>query len=154
MTLEAEGAYRRLLDHQWLNGSIPDDIKALARICGKITPARMGKLWPMIAPCFVPLEAPMDSGQVVRQSGEDDYSFHARELQAELEAPRVIGLVNRRMERVRSERLAFVSERIESGRKGGRARAENERERGQAFTGDVPPGGRPTHAGVSVSSSA
>jgi uncharacterized protein YdaU (DUF1376 family) len=58
MTLEAEGAYRRLLDHQWLNGTIPNDIRALARICRNIRPTRMQKLWVMIEPCFVPTDPP------------------------------------------------------------------------------------------------
>lgn len=52
MTLEEEGAYRRLLDHQWLHGSIPDDVKALGVICKNTPPARMQKLWAAIAGCF------------------------------------------------------------------------------------------------------
>lgn len=35
MTLEEEGAYRRLLDYCWLHGSIPADISLLARLIGK-----------------------------------------------------------------------------------------------------------------------
>ncbi|HEY5085926.1 MAG TPA: DUF1376 domain-containing protein [Gemmatimonadaceae bacterium] len=53
MTLEEEGAYRRLLDHQWLHGSIPCDVVAIARICKNTPRARMVKLWAAIAPCFV-----------------------------------------------------------------------------------------------------
>jgi uncharacterized protein YdaU (DUF1376 family) len=52
MTLEEEGAYRRLLDHCWLQGSIPDDMQALARMCKNISPRRMEKLWKSIEPCF------------------------------------------------------------------------------------------------------
>jgi uncharacterized protein YdaU (DUF1376 family) len=53
MTLEEEGAYRRLLDHQWLHGSIPADVAQLARICKNVPPAKMRKLWGAIAPLFV-----------------------------------------------------------------------------------------------------
>lgn len=114
MTLEAEGAYRRLLDHQWLNGSIPAEIKALAKICRKLPAGRMRKLWEMIAPCFVPA---------------DDNP---------------LALVNRRMERVRAERVAFTEERSASGRKGGLQRAANEsgRDRGNIGEASGPrPGG-------------
>ena len=33
MTLEEEGAYRRLMDYCWLHGSIPDDMAALGAMC-------------------------------------------------------------------------------------------------------------------------
>lgn len=52
MTLEQEGAYRRLLDHEWQEGSIPDDLEALARIC-RTTTAHMEKLWKTVRKCFV-----------------------------------------------------------------------------------------------------
>lgn len=35
LTLEEEGAYRRLLDYCWLHGSIPADISLLSRLIGK-----------------------------------------------------------------------------------------------------------------------
>ena len=52
MDLQTEGAYRRLLDHQWLHGSIPSDIPSLAKICKGIHPATMQRLWPGLSPCF------------------------------------------------------------------------------------------------------
>ncbi len=52
MTLEAEGAYRRLLDHQWLHGSIPSEIREIAQLCKNTPVARMKRLWLAIAPCF------------------------------------------------------------------------------------------------------
>jgi uncharacterized protein YdaU (DUF1376 family) len=51
MTLEQEGAYLRLMCHQWLHESIPDDVSQLALIC-RTSAAKMRKLWPGIAPCF------------------------------------------------------------------------------------------------------
>jgi uncharacterized protein YdaU (DUF1376 family) len=56
MSLEEEGAYRRLLDHQWLHGSIPADTQPLARICKNVPVARMRKIWRAVAPCFVEAE--------------------------------------------------------------------------------------------------
>jgi uncharacterized protein YdaU (DUF1376 family) len=54
MSLEEEGAYRRLLDHQWLHGSVPRDIRQLAAICKGITLARMKRVWQAVGPCFPP----------------------------------------------------------------------------------------------------
>ena len=52
MTLEEEGAYRRLLDHSWLEGSIPNDMKALGRMCKGLPPERMQEIWKSLEPCF------------------------------------------------------------------------------------------------------
>lgn len=55
MTLSEEGAYRRLLDHQWLHGSIPVDLGALCGICKNVTPREMKKIWTRVSVCFVPV---------------------------------------------------------------------------------------------------
>jgi uncharacterized protein YdaU (DUF1376 family) len=55
MTYEAEGVYRRLLDHQWLHGGIPSDVGTLARLVPKVSGARFRKLWPSMAMKFVPI---------------------------------------------------------------------------------------------------
>lgn len=47
----ARGLYRELLDEQFIEGSIPDDIEALAEICG-CPIAVMKEYWPEIAPHF------------------------------------------------------------------------------------------------------
>jgi uncharacterized protein YdaU (DUF1376 family) len=52
MSLEEEGAYRRLMDYCWLEGSLPDDLGALAVMCKGVTRKRMEKLWEKIKPCF------------------------------------------------------------------------------------------------------
>lgn len=52
MTLEEEGAYRRLMDHCWLQGSIPNDMRSLAALCKNITTSRMKKLWLNLQSCF------------------------------------------------------------------------------------------------------
>lgn len=52
MTLEEEGAYRRLLDSQWLNGFIPNEMWDIASICKHVPMSRMRKLWVRIGPLF------------------------------------------------------------------------------------------------------
>jgi uncharacterized protein YdaU (DUF1376 family) len=52
MTLEQEGAYRRLLDYCWLEGSIPNDMEELGRLCKGLNPDKMRKVWKAIEPCF------------------------------------------------------------------------------------------------------
>jgi uncharacterized protein YdaU (DUF1376 family) len=52
MTLEQEGAYRRLLDYCWLEGSIPDDIEELARLCKGVSADKMSRIWKVVSPCF------------------------------------------------------------------------------------------------------
>jgi uncharacterized protein YdaU (DUF1376 family) len=54
MTLEQEGAYRRLLDYEWMDGYIPDDVPSLARLC-RVTPRKMVAIWKAIKDCFVSL---------------------------------------------------------------------------------------------------
>ena len=53
MTLEEEGAYRRLMDYEWLHTGLPNDMAQLAKLC-RISKARFAKLWPAIKPCFKP----------------------------------------------------------------------------------------------------
>jgi len=56
MTLEEEGAYRRLMDYCWLQGSIPDDTKSLSMLCKGISVERMAVLWSAIKHCFLKRE--------------------------------------------------------------------------------------------------
>jgi uncharacterized protein YdaU (DUF1376 family) len=92
MSLAAEGAYRRLLDHQWLHGSVPGEMAQLARICKNITVREMQKIWPSIEGCFSRMD-----GQPPR-------------------------LQNRRLERVRTERQEFREKQSANGRRGAEAR--------------------------------
>jgi len=101
MDLETEGAYRRLLDHQWLHGSVPSDIAALAKICKNSGKKRMERMWDTIAPCF-----------------EADPADQSR-------------LVNRRLERERANVEDFRANRAEAGRRGGLATQERRRADGQ-----------------------
>jgi len=51
MTLEEEGAYRRLLDYCWLHETLPNSVERLAPLC-KCDSGRMALLWPAIEVCF------------------------------------------------------------------------------------------------------
>jgi uncharacterized protein YdaU (DUF1376 family) len=51
MSLAEEGAYRRLLDYCWLQGSLPNDMAKLAKLC-RTTPKHMAEMWPAIEPCL------------------------------------------------------------------------------------------------------
>lgn len=51
MSLQEAGAYIRLMCHCWLNGSLPDDMKGLAKRA-QATEAQMKKFWPAISKCF------------------------------------------------------------------------------------------------------
>lgn len=54
MTYEQEGIYRRLLDHQALEGSIPADTREIAMLVPKTPLKRFLALWPRIAGKFAP----------------------------------------------------------------------------------------------------
>jgi uncharacterized protein YdaU (DUF1376 family) len=73
MTLEQEGVYRRLLDHQWLHGSIPSELPALAAICKGIPVASMRKLWEAVKGCFpVEVDGRLQNGKLGRVRTEAD----------------------------------------------------------------------------------
>ena len=57
MTLEQEGAFKRLLWNCWQEGSIPSDLAKLAAIC-KNTPLKIfeKRIWPALKVCFTPTE--------------------------------------------------------------------------------------------------
>lgn len=96
MTLAQEGAYRRLLDHQWLNGSVPGEVEQLARICKNVPVPEMRKLWAVIERCFIRMD-----GLPIR-------------------------LQNRRLERERRKRKEHREKQTASGKAGAKARWEKE----------------------------
>ena len=51
MTLEEQGAYVRLLCHQWLEGKLSSDLSLLAKFCG-VSLRKMKAMWPNLGPCF------------------------------------------------------------------------------------------------------
>lgn len=54
MTLEEEGAYNRLMDFCWMQGSLPSDMRELAAMCKNVPVKRMQKMWERIGRCFQP----------------------------------------------------------------------------------------------------
>lgn len=80
MSLEQEGAYLRLMCHQWLHGSIPSELSQIAAIC-RTTPAKMKKLWAGIEPCFPSTEDGRRANRRMSKDNEDMQRW--REARAE-----------------------------------------------------------------------
>jgi uncharacterized protein YdaU (DUF1376 family) len=72
MSLEAEGAYIRLLCYQWQDGSIPDDLRKLARLC-KISERKMKSIWVQVSPCF---DLQIESGRLANARLEEIRKTH------------------------------------------------------------------------------
>lgn len=52
MSYEQQGIYRALLDHQWIEGSIPADPKDIARLLPQLSVKRFLAVWPLISTKF------------------------------------------------------------------------------------------------------
>ena len=88
MTYEEQGIYRKLLDHQWLEGSIPANVDHLAGLLGLRGPDAVrfaSVMWPRIA-----------------------VKFHGRGAR----------LTNSRMEREREKRMEFIHTKALNGKRG------------------------------------
>lgn len=105
MTLEQVGAYVLLMLGQWINGSIPSDIPALARIL-KRTTAEMEILWAGVGPCFTP--HPTESGRLIQKRLEEERI----ETLARMEKART-------KEKTRREKERLKREAEESAKRGG-----------------------------------
>lgn len=104
MSLEAEGAYIRLLAYNWQDGSIPADIDQLARMC-KVTSRKMAVLWSdYLKDCFVLVDA--EPGKYV----------------------------NVRLEEVRANMAEYRSKQSVNGKTGAAARWGKRRRHGKANT--------------------
>lgn len=73
LTLEEEGAFHRILRHAWINGSVPDDVHTLARICRCKSVSQMQKLWPALEP-FWPQD-PLDNSRRINPKQESEREF-------------------------------------------------------------------------------
>jgi uncharacterized protein YdaU (DUF1376 family) len=71
-TLEEEGAFHRLLRHAWVNGSIPDDLSQLAKIC-RCLPSTMRKLWKTLEPMWP--KDPMDATRRLNAKQETEREY-------------------------------------------------------------------------------
>jgi uncharacterized protein YdaU (DUF1376 family) len=81
MSLPEVGAYIRLICVCWNEGSLPADLRKLAKLCGA-TPSAMKKMWPAIGVCFRP--HPTELGRIVHPRLERERGIQAnfREKQA------------------------------------------------------------------------
>lgn len=52
LTLEQQGALKLLLDHQWMEGALPDDSVIMARIIGLTVEDFAARIWPFISRHF------------------------------------------------------------------------------------------------------
>jgi hypothetical protein len=67
----ARGLYRELLDEEFLEGSLPDDIGALADICG--CPVRvMERAWKELEPCFQQIDGRLVNEKLEEMRTEKD----------------------------------------------------------------------------------
>lgn len=67
LSLEAQGAYQRLLDHEWLNGPLANDPRLLARLLG-VSGQRFRSLWADLAAHF----PPQPDGQIANPRLEEE----------------------------------------------------------------------------------
>lgn len=95
MTYEEQGQYRKLLDHQWLEGSIPADPDQLAALLGL---------------------RGSDARRFVSEGCKRILAKFRRKGRS------AVRLVNRRMERERAKRAEFLKEAAKAGRRGARKR--------------------------------
>ena len=103
MTNQEVGCYIKLLCYCWKEGSVPSDIKKLARLCGE-PEELMAELWVSLKPCFKIVN---DDG-VERGDGSAMLS-HSR-------------AINMRLDKERKKQEAHRKERSKSGQKGAKAR--------------------------------
>lgn len=87
MTLEQVGAYVLLLIGQWINGSIPGDVPALARLL-KRTTAEMEILWAGVGPCFT--SHPTEPGRMVQKRLEEERGVTLERMKTERERQKKI----------------------------------------------------------------
>ena len=96
MTLEEEGAYRRLLDHHWREGSIPADQEKLRRLCKWVGKRKFASIWNTIGARFSPssIDGRLENSRIAaqRQTLEvysDTQAENGRKGANELHAKRV-----------------------------------------------------------------
>jgi len=129
MSLEEEGAYNRLIRHQWREGSIPGDLRSLARIL-RITAGRARKLWSgVLKTCFDRHPSGRLVNRKVETVREGQRNFHEVRSEAGMRGAEVRWGKKRRSEAgmrgARPENVSFSTEfRSEAGMRGARRRAE------------------------------
>ena len=103
MTNQEVGCYIKLLCYCWKEGSVPSDIKKLARLCGE-PEELMAELWLSLKPCF----------KIINDGGGEKGDGSAM-----LSHSRAI---NMRLDKERKKQEAHRKERSRSGQKGAKTR--------------------------------
>jgi len=80
MTLHELGAYTKLLCLCWLEGSLPAEVDALARLC-RVSPTCFGRLWPALAPCFTVVNGRLIQGRLERERQKQE-AYRALKVEA------------------------------------------------------------------------
>jgi uncharacterized protein YdaU (DUF1376 family) len=88
MTYEQRGILRELLDHQWLERSIPADVKQLARLLG-MPAAKFQRVWPPIAEKFVDIGGGRLQNERLERSRTRLQEFRENKRQAGLKSAEV-----------------------------------------------------------------
>lgn len=84
LSLEAQGAYLRLLDHQWIDGPLPNDMEHLSELVG-LTRQKFAKVWRRLSKHF-----PMDAdGNLANKRLEMERKKQADYRMAQAEAGRI-----------------------------------------------------------------
>lgn len=81
MTYEQEGIYRRLLDHQALHGSIPEDPAQIAMLVPKVPLRRFLSLWPGMSMKFAPVDGRRVNGKLQRVKA-NTAAYRAQKIEA------------------------------------------------------------------------
>lgn len=105
----AVGVYIRLLNYSWINGPIPEDTKLLSSIV-RMDHGNFKKVWPLISCKW------KKANGLITNPGYP--------LGDGMEAKKVVGLTNRRMEEERESRRLYKEKLSESGKLGYRIKQE------------------------------
>lgn len=77
MTLEQEGAFKRLLWNCWQERSIPSDLAKLAAICKNTPPKYFEKrIWPALKACFTPTEDGRLINNKIERVRQESQKYH------------------------------------------------------------------------------
>jgi hypothetical protein len=134
----ARGIYRELLDEEWLEGSLPHDITALADIC-ECPLEVMEKAWPEISPCFQEID-----GRLI--------NIKLESMRTELDKTRIKRVESGRLGGIAKHVLASAKHVPEDAKQVAYSRAEQRREEGpEASAKHVPAFATEETEGVSFS---
>lgn len=107
---EAFGIYNRLLNHQWVNGSIPADMKKLAQI-SFVGIKKMSKCWPEMASKFVFFDSQMTPESLQKES------CGSQKVVLKFEDHDTRRGMNKRLEETRQKQIQYSEMQSKKGKK-------------------------------------